>query len=105
MPKPVIDYKKCTNCGNCIDVCPMDVFEKEGDKVVSILKEDKEKLVEELSRRIYGIRNAIAHSKSEFSIRITPNAEILNDFDADIFIVSEIARTLIKKFSSNFDNL
>ncbi|MBU4283552.1 MAG: 4Fe-4S binding protein, partial [Nanoarchaeota archaeon] len=22
------------NCGNCIDVCPMQVFEKEGDKVV-----------------------------------------------------------------------
>jgi len=34
MPKPVIDYKKCTNCGNCVDICPMQVFEKENDKVV-----------------------------------------------------------------------
>jgi NAD-dependent dihydropyrimidine dehydrogenase PreA subunit len=35
MPKPVIDYKKCTACSNCIDVCPMQVFEKEEDKVIA----------------------------------------------------------------------
>ena len=34
MPKPVIDYKKCTACATCVDICPMQVFEKEGDKVV-----------------------------------------------------------------------
>ncbi len=34
MPKPVIDYKKCKMSMTCIDVCPMDVFEKEKDKVV-----------------------------------------------------------------------
>lgn len=34
MPKPVIDKNKCTDCGTCIDVCPMSVFAKEGDKVV-----------------------------------------------------------------------
>jgi NAD-dependent dihydropyrimidine dehydrogenase PreA subunit len=34
MPKPIIDYKKCNACGTCIDVCPMDVFEKENNKVV-----------------------------------------------------------------------
>ena len=34
MEKPYIDYSKCTACGTCIDVCPVGVFEKEGDKVV-----------------------------------------------------------------------
>ena len=34
MPKPKIDSKKCTKCGTCIDVCPMKVFEKKGDKVI-----------------------------------------------------------------------
>jgi NAD-dependent dihydropyrimidine dehydrogenase PreA subunit len=34
MPKPVIDYKKCTSCGTCISVCPVSVFEKKGKKTV-----------------------------------------------------------------------
>lgn len=34
MPKPVIDYKKCKACGSCIEICPMGVFKKEGNKVV-----------------------------------------------------------------------
>jgi|TARA_B100002003_G_C14111703_1_gene534705 NAD-dependent dihydropyrimidine dehydrogenase PreA subunit len=33
MPKPKIDYEKCTACGTCVEVCPVDVFEKKGDKV------------------------------------------------------------------------
>ncbi len=33
MPKPTIDKEKCTNCGECIDICPMEVFGKEGDVV------------------------------------------------------------------------
>ena len=24
MPKPVIDYSKCTVCGTCVDVCPVE---------------------------------------------------------------------------------
>ena len=32
MPKPIIDYKKCTACGTCVEVCPVDVFTKK-DKV------------------------------------------------------------------------
>jgi len=32
--KPVIDYKKCTSCGTCINVCPVGVFVKEGEKIV-----------------------------------------------------------------------
>lgn len=34
MPHPVINYKKCTACSSCVDICPMQVFAKEGDKVV-----------------------------------------------------------------------
>ncbi len=34
MPHPEIDYKKCTNCGTCIEVCPVGVFVKKGNKVV-----------------------------------------------------------------------
>lgn len=32
MPKPTIDYKKCTSCFTCIDVCPMEVYAKDKDK-------------------------------------------------------------------------
>jgi len=34
MPKPIIDKKKCTNCGTCIQVCPMSVFGKNNEEVV-----------------------------------------------------------------------
>lgn len=34
MPKPVIDYKKCSVCGSCIEICPVNVFAKEKNKVV-----------------------------------------------------------------------
>jgi len=40
MPKPIIDEKKCTKCGTCIDICPMGVFAKDKDKVV--VKKPKE---------------------------------------------------------------
>ncbi len=29
---PEVDLNKCEGCGNCIDVCPADVFEMENDK-------------------------------------------------------------------------
>ena len=34
MAKPVIDYKKCIACGTCVQVCPVEVYLKEKDKVV-----------------------------------------------------------------------
>ena len=40
MPSVTIDYDKCTACGVCVDVCPVGVFEKQGDKVV-VAHEDK----------------------------------------------------------------
>ncbi len=35
MIKIIIDYEKCdcTNCGECVDVCPMEVFIVEGEKI------------------------------------------------------------------------
>ena len=40
MPKPIIDEKKCSKCGTCVEICPMEVFAKESDKVV--VKKPKE---------------------------------------------------------------
>ena len=33
MPKPVINYHECTNCGSCADVCPVELFSR-GSKIV-----------------------------------------------------------------------
>ena len=30
MPTPVIDMSKCSLCGACAEVCPLEVFEKTG---------------------------------------------------------------------------
>jgi NAD-dependent dihydropyrimidine dehydrogenase PreA subunit len=30
--KPEVDESKCSGCGNCVDVCPSEVFEMENDK-------------------------------------------------------------------------
>ena len=40
MPKPIIDKNKCSKCGTCIEICPMEVFAKEKDNV--IVKKPKE---------------------------------------------------------------
>lgn len=32
--RPFVDKEKCTGCGTCKDVCPVDVFEIEGGKAV-----------------------------------------------------------------------
>ncbi|MBW2999441.1 4Fe-4S binding protein [Candidatus Woesearchaeota archaeon] len=31
---PIIDYEKCNGCGQCIGLCPMEVFDMEGKKAV-----------------------------------------------------------------------
>ena len=37
MPKPIVDEEKCTNCGTCVEVCPVEVFKK-GEKTVIVDK-------------------------------------------------------------------
>ena len=33
MPKAKIDYKKCTQCGTCVNICPQEIFYMEKGKV------------------------------------------------------------------------
>lgn len=33
---PVVDPEKCEGCGDCVDICPMDVFEMEDGKSVPV---------------------------------------------------------------------
>ena len=40
MPKPIINSEKCTNCGTCIEICPVKVFKK-GEKVAEVEKPDE----------------------------------------------------------------
>ena len=40
MPKPAVDEKKCTGCGTCVEICPMEVFVLEKKK--SVVKKPKE---------------------------------------------------------------
>ena len=44
MPKPIIDYEKCTVSKTCVDVCPMEVFdviEEDGEEKVIVAKPDE----------------------------------------------------------------
>lgn len=34
MPKPKINSDKCTKCGTCVDMCPVSVFKKDGNRIV-----------------------------------------------------------------------
>jgi 2-oxoglutarate ferredoxin oxidoreductase subunit delta len=36
MPKPVIDPKKCNCCGECVKICPKEVFGKVKGKVEAV---------------------------------------------------------------------
>lgn len=40
MAKPIIDEEKCTNCGTCVEVCPVEVFKK-GEKVAIVEKPEE----------------------------------------------------------------
>lgn len=36
MFKPEVDNDKCIGCGECIDVCPSDVYEMQNEKSVPV---------------------------------------------------------------------
>jgi len=36
MAVPKINEKKCTNCGTCVETCPVGVFEKDASGKVSV---------------------------------------------------------------------
>jgi len=42
MAKPIVDEKKCTGCGTCVDICPMQVFEFDQKKKKSVVKKPNE---------------------------------------------------------------
>jgi NAD-dependent dihydropyrimidine dehydrogenase PreA subunit len=37
---PVVDEEKCQGCGECVDVCPVEVFELQGEKSVPVNAEE-----------------------------------------------------------------
>ena len=37
---PIVDEAKCVGCEECVDVCPVEVFEMEDDKSVAVNAED-----------------------------------------------------------------
>ncbi|MBD3202831.1 4Fe-4S dicluster domain-containing protein [Candidatus Woesearchaeota archaeon] len=41
MPKPIIDYEKCTVSKTCVEVCPMEVFEVKGEEKVVVEKPEE----------------------------------------------------------------
>ena len=37
---PVVDEEKCIGCGECVDVCPVEVYEIQDDKSVPVNAEE-----------------------------------------------------------------
>jgi NAD-dependent dihydropyrimidine dehydrogenase PreA subunit len=40
MYQPVVDVEKCIGCGECVEVCPVDVYELRDGKSVVVMEED-----------------------------------------------------------------
>jgi len=40
MYKIEVDEKKCIGCGDCVDVCPVDVYEMQDEKSVPVNAEE-----------------------------------------------------------------
>ncbi len=37
---PIVDEDKCQGCSECVDVCPVEVFEIQGEKSVAVNAEE-----------------------------------------------------------------
>ena len=37
---PIVDADKCTGCGECVDTCPVEVYELQGGKSVAVKGEE-----------------------------------------------------------------
>ncbi len=37
---PVVDVEKCTGCEECVDICPVEVFEMQDEKSVPVNAEE-----------------------------------------------------------------
>jgi len=37
---PVVETEKCNGCGNCVEICPSEVYQVEEDKSEAIRPED-----------------------------------------------------------------
>ncbi|WP_435549446.1 ferredoxin [Desulfobacterium sp. N47] len=38
--KPEVDTEKCVGCGECVNVCPVDVYELQEEKAVVVNEEE-----------------------------------------------------------------
>jgi NAD-dependent dihydropyrimidine dehydrogenase PreA subunit len=38
--KPEVDTEKCVGCGECVDICPVDVYEIQNEKSVPVNAEE-----------------------------------------------------------------
>jgi len=38
--KPEVDSEKCVGCGECVDICPVDVYEIQNEKSVPVNAEE-----------------------------------------------------------------
>jgi len=38
--KPEVDSEKCVGCGECVDICPVDVYEIQNEKSVPVNEEE-----------------------------------------------------------------
>ena len=40
MFNPIVDHEKCTGCGECVEICPVEVYELQDEKSVPVLAEE-----------------------------------------------------------------
>lgn len=40
MTKPVVDFNECSGCGVCVDICPNEVYEFDGDICMPVRTND-----------------------------------------------------------------